>query len=224
MLAVTLKNLRRYSILVIGLVVLPLSASSAEEDASQLGSSNLPAGTVVPSDIGTAVEELHKALSEDQRRRKAELTEDEFLLMHRFGLGSWIRKEWLYEGSPLSNFFADHGVVNAEDSSWLILRGLWRSLKQRPIAFDSMIAEVHQLAAASEAPANTECPNHPGAPMKLLHRELSRAEGGGYKVTRFAYCAVSNSYWAYEIGGDWKEPTPEQLRFLKANYKQAREE
>ena len=172
----------------------------------------------IPVDISVAVEVLREGLSEARRHEFGALSEEEFLVRERFGIGRWIREQWLQEGSPLSEFFADHDVMSAEGSSRMLLSALWRRLNDRPIDFESMIASMRRLSAETELPADMTCPRVPGKSMKSLHRELSRTETGEPRVEHFAYCSADKTYWKFHIDEGWTLATEAEALFLTKNY------
>ena len=86
----------------------------------------------IPKDIDEAVRSLRLLLPESQLRKFAALPEEEARVSAHFGIGLFIRNNWLYpQGSPLmaSLMAEDAYFFDADSASDLVVRALWRNLR-----------------------------------------------------------------------------------------------
>ena len=56
------------------------------------------------------------------------VTEDDLCLFH-FGLGTWLRNDLLVPEAALFQFFVKNGITHADDMSGIIIRELWKHLR-----------------------------------------------------------------------------------------------
>ena len=169
--------------------------------------SKVPAGPVAPIDIRSAVSSLRSSLSDEQVAAKRAMSQEEFLRTHQFGLGSWIREEWLQPESNLSKFFEKEGVTDSESATEILLKALWMELRGQPASIDALLDEYHRFQSSLVAPEDRECPNHPGVELEMKHIGLTRDSNGERVVRHFAICPVDSSRWGYELKRGWFELT-----------------
>ena len=87
-----------------------------------------------PSSIEDAVSAIRAAFPETELQSWARQTEAEACAQAHFGLGAWIRNNWVYgSGSPLVTKIREAAVlIHDDDISWVIVRGVWRLLNGVP--------------------------------------------------------------------------------------------
>ena len=86
----------------------------------------------IPRDIDEAVRALRSLLPESELREFAALSEQEASISAHFGIGMFIRNNWLYPaGSPLAASLRDEDdfFFDADSASDLVVRALWRNLR-----------------------------------------------------------------------------------------------
>jgi hypothetical protein len=86
----------------------------------------------IPNNVEEAVRALQELRPEAELRKFAVLSEFEALAGAHFGIGLFVRNQWLYPpGSPLAaQLRAELDLAYNEDSaSDLVLRALWRTLR-----------------------------------------------------------------------------------------------
>lgn len=79
-------------------------------------------GVYIPKDLGEALAEMDKLLSEIDKKEMRELRSRDEMIRHHLGLGTWMRNNWrLWGGSRLQKYFSDRGVTHPEGMSSVIL-------------------------------------------------------------------------------------------------------
>ena len=81
-----------------------------------------------PINLEEAVIQLAKILPDTTQQEIISMTEDEFLAGSHFGLGMWIRNNWIRGGSKLAPDFNSKGIFHSDDMSSIILTCYYRQL------------------------------------------------------------------------------------------------
>lgn len=105
----------------------------------------LYSGNYERSDLPETLEDcyamLDETLSEEDIAFIKNAADDDMAGMH-FGLGMWIRNEWLYPTqSKLSPLLQENGINHIDDASALILEGYRRYLNGEPCGLDDLADE-----------------------------------------------------------------------------------
>lgn len=86
---------------------------------------------------------LDHFISEENKNKLKNLSENEFLQETHLGLGMNIRNEWLrVKNSPLTAYFLQKGVRHLDDMSFLILTIFHRKISNQPFDLEKIIAEI----------------------------------------------------------------------------------
>ena len=95
------------------------------------------------TDLPATLEECYAMLDETLSPEDIEFLKnatDEDLAMQHFGLGLWIRNNWLYPTqSKLTQLLFDHGVSDIDSMSSLILRGYVAYLNGQPCSLADLL-------------------------------------------------------------------------------------
>lgn len=82
-----------------------------------------------PENLEEAVQQLIKILPDTTQQKVILMTEDEFVSKSHFGLGMWIRNNWINWGKrKLSKYFESIGIFHYDDKSGIILTCYYRQL------------------------------------------------------------------------------------------------
>jgi len=85
-----------------------------------------------PVNLEEAVLQLTKILPDTTQQKILLMTESEFVTGSHFGLGMWIRNNWIYWGKKqLSKYFESIGIFHADDKSGIILTCYYRQLRNQ---------------------------------------------------------------------------------------------
>ncbi|WP_374363486.1 DUF6794 domain-containing protein [Pseudoduganella danionis] len=85
-----------------------------------------------PSSLQEAVLIIQATFPAQELQAWTNLSEDEALAKVHFGLGMWIRNQWVYGGSPLvTEIHSLAWSIHDDDISSIVLRALWQYLKHK---------------------------------------------------------------------------------------------
>lgn len=106
----------------------------------------------IPKSFDEALVQLDKILPDSTKTLVMSMTETEFISNSHFGLGMWIRNEWLYKRlagfsvgeSELRKDLESKGLFTNDDMSGIILRSYYRKLNNQNIDFEQQVADIHQ--------------------------------------------------------------------------------
>jgi hypothetical protein len=130
------------------------------------------AGTV-PNTLDEAFASLDASLTPDQRLAFMERPEREAISEAHFGIGLFIRNQWLRSGkSALTGELHQLGAVSFDDMSSMILASYWRHLHGKPIELEQqgacykrwslaqqiLINEAKAHGSSSYSTPNFDCP------------------------------------------------------------------
>ena len=92
-------------------------------------------------DIPATLDECYKALDKElDEKTKNEIKNAgvEDLSKYHFGLGQWIRNNWIYATEDrISKFFLDKGIKHPDDMSSIIITGYYYYLNNAPYNFEA---------------------------------------------------------------------------------------
>jgi len=93
-----------------------------------------------PINLEDAVFQLTKILHDTTQQKNFSMTEDEFLSGSHFGLGMWIRNNWIRGGDgKLANDFNSKGIFHSDNISGIILTCYYRQLHNQDWELDKQI-------------------------------------------------------------------------------------
>ncbi len=117
--------------------------------------SNSPTGRVIPENLDEAIIELKK-LDPDLIEEIKNMPLDEFTAKSHFGLGLWIRNNWLFsKSSKLSRFLVEnHGLFDADYMSGYILGAFWEYLNQNDLEIDNSSCSLYDESAIRKGVAD----------------------------------------------------------------------
>ena len=93
-----------------------------------------------PVNLEEAVQQLTKILPDTTQQKILSMTEDEFVSGSHFGLGMWIRNNWISWGKKqLSKYFESIGIFHPDDKSGIILTCYYRQLCDTPQKSDNCL-------------------------------------------------------------------------------------
>lgn len=94
----------------------------------------------IPKTLEECFLALDKIFSDKEKIAFGEMTEDEFFCETHFGVGMYIRNQWLrQENSPLLVYFSQKNLQHLDDMSSIILVSYYRILTQQPIDLQGQI-------------------------------------------------------------------------------------
>lgn len=149
------RTFRNFSwILILVLAVVPLSESSAQQDAYEKSyneqyEKNIKMirinGVYIPKDMEDAFVELNR-LSEPQAISKFKnAPEEEVLAKLHYGLGQWIIKNWnFYDGSRFSHYLKEMEVSHPDDMAQFIMSSWHRHLNDKPLNLEERAIEYRE--------------------------------------------------------------------------------
>jgi hypothetical protein len=112
-----------------------------------------------PKTFEEALTQLDKMFSDSLKVKIKNMSEDDFAGYTHFGLGMWIRNEWLYDRiffrlivtqSPLRKELTAKGLPCNDDMSDFILTSYYRRLNNKPIDMEGQIKKTQDYWKASE--------------------------------------------------------------------------
>ena len=93
----------------------------------------------IPSDLNEAYKLLDGSLSDEDIAYIRDCTDEDLAMMH-FGLGLWIRNNWIYQSNnKIVKEFAKRGINHPDDISGLIIKGYRLHLNELPCEIDEII-------------------------------------------------------------------------------------
>lgn len=107
-----------------------------------------------PKTFEESLTQLDKIFSDSTKIKIKNMTEGDFIGNTHFGIGMWIRNEWLYDRyffklivmkSDLRKELIGKGLPTNDDMSGLILRSYYRKLTGQDSAVEQQIKDVHQF-------------------------------------------------------------------------------
>lgn len=129
--------MRSFTILFAALAVLFLSAcASMNRQTRHHGATET--GEYIPRDLDDALAELDRIMGAEGRDEVMKATQDEMSKYH-FGIGVWLRNNWLRGESRLSEYFRQLGIQHRDDMSGIILDSYWRKLHGKPIDLEGQV-------------------------------------------------------------------------------------
>lgn len=94
----------------------------------------------VPRDLDDALSTLRRLLPAESLAALA-AGEESDVARHHHGLGTWLRNCWgLWTGSRLAAAFNQLGITHPDDMSAIVLRSLYRQLRNQPIDLPAQLA------------------------------------------------------------------------------------
>ena len=154
-----------------------------------------------PVNLEEAVLQLTKILSDTTQQKILLMTEEEFLTGSHFGLGMWIRNNWIYWGKKqLSKYFESIGIFQADGMSGIILTCYYRQLHnqewevEKQIEFDQTyykLMQDHFQRMEKDTAYQRE--------VKMLQDSLKR-EALNRKKSEWTAGTVISGYVKYQCG------------------------
>ena len=92
-----------------------------------------------PINLEEAVLQLTKILHDTTQQKVLSMTESEFLAGSHFGLGMWIRNNWIRGGGQLANDFNSKEIFHSDNMSSIILTCYYRQLHNQDWGLDKQI-------------------------------------------------------------------------------------
>jgi len=93
-----------------------------------------------PKTVAQALELLNSHMTTENLAQIQAMPEDALYRLH-FGLGRWIRNNWIYQGDKeLLAFFKTQRLRHPDDMSTIIIQSFWRTLHKKPI---QLIEQIH---------------------------------------------------------------------------------
>lgn len=93
----------------------------------------------IPKNLDECFVELKKIFSKDELAEIKDSKEEDMIKFH-FGLGMWIRNNWIREtDSPLKKYFNEMGIFHPDDMSGIIFTSFHRHLHNKEIKLEEQI-------------------------------------------------------------------------------------
>lgn len=102
-------------------------------------------GVYIPKDLGEAHKRIIELTDADKLDGFSKAEEKEVCKKLHFGIGRWMILNWnFYEGSRLSHYLKEEGLLHPDDMAQYILRTLHRKLNQQELEKENIIAELKE--------------------------------------------------------------------------------
>ena len=96
-------------------------STSAGQKSPTISEAEYINGVYIPANLQEAWNELKKSLSNENRQRLTEISEEELISFH-FSGGLSLRNSWgLWKGSRLAKYFNEMGIHHPDDMSFIII-------------------------------------------------------------------------------------------------------
>lgn len=93
----------------------------------------------IPTNLNEAYTFLDESLSDEDIAYIKDCTDEDLVMMH-FGLGLWIRNNWVYPSSnKIAQEFITRGINHPDEISGLIIKGYRLYLNELPCDIDDII-------------------------------------------------------------------------------------
>ena len=161
-----------------------------------------------PESLEDAVIQLSKVLPDTTQQNILLMTEDEFTVGSHFGLGMWIRNNWIRRGGgKLVDDFLSKGIFHPDDMSGIILTCYYRQLHNQDWELDEQIKSYkdywEEIAEREKRKKDTALKNYgefnTGDSITILMK-VSIDEIGG----RNAVIIESDNDWVFNPENDLK--------------------
>jgi len=102
-------------------------------------------GVYIPRDLSEAHKRIIELTAADKLDGFAKAEEKVVCKKLHFGIGRWMILNWnFYEGSRLSHYLKEEGLLHPDDMAQYILRTLHRNLNKLELEKESIIAELKE--------------------------------------------------------------------------------
>ena len=97
----------------------------------------------IPTDIDDCLVQLDALFDDETKETIKSEVEDYFVTDAHFGVGMWIRNNWMLwsKSSRLVAYFNEFGVEEADDMSALICQCYHRYVNERDLDFEGLVRE-----------------------------------------------------------------------------------
>jgi len=103
-------------------------------------------GVYIPKDLDEAHDRIIELSPAESLGKFARAPEAEVASKLHFGIGRWMIINWnFYEGSRLSHYLKQKGLLHPDDMAQFVLRTLHRKLNEKPLDTKSLIEELAEL-------------------------------------------------------------------------------
>ncbi|MFC4723740.1 DUF6794 domain-containing protein [Glycocaulis abyssi] len=94
----------------------------------------------IPEDYDGALDCLDELLTAESKSQLDGMAYNELLGRTHFGLGMWIRNNWIYPDTPLAQELRDTGFQHADDMSGVVVEGYWARRQGCELSIENWVA------------------------------------------------------------------------------------
>jgi hypothetical protein len=164
----------------------------------------------MPKDLNDCFAELKRMLNtEEIEKIKSCTTRDEIAGKYHFGLGLWIRNNWVGRKTRLDKWFGKMGIDMPDDMSGIILDSFWCHLNNKPYHLEEEVECYKQYWEVCQPPKHCICPDHK-AQIRLSFTLDGSYQKNNLEFLRRLYVGRCESdkteVWAFEKDKGWYKP------------------
>jgi len=136
--------MKKHTIVFIILIVLLATIISCSKNSSFEPPVTEKESVYFPKNLDECFTELKKNLYEEELAKFKNTEEDKAVTNAHFGLGMWIRNEWIRNRPkeaqrPLKKYFNDMGIFHPDDMSSIVLTSFHRHLNNKGIKLEHQV-------------------------------------------------------------------------------------
>lgn len=173
-------------------------------------------GVYIPKDLDDCFLQLDSFWDDDVKDSIKTNSERSFLAESDFGIGQWIRNNWIrVDNSRLSEYFNEKGVHHPDDISSIILTSYYRRLQNKPIELEKQISYYDLYWKVNSSPDKKLYPKG----VKNLNVKV-RYDYNSDELPRCLHVFIeenTNKIWLYDYHYGWKKVDENKLREIKSN-------
>ena len=187
------------------------ASSPAQDDATAENGPQIP----IPATYQAAFRELDR-LTTDEARARFRKEDQRGLIMHHFGIGLWIRNNWIYpEDSPLTRDMRRLGIGDPDDISHTLIQGYWCRLNGGELDLRPMPrGSFHRVCWGRPGSPQTKLCTIDGSPLAAVMSPLTRKDDKHDRLAYVGRCSHGHLWVAY-LGEPWRAPTKPELRSMR---------
>jgi hypothetical protein len=204
----------------LGLLFMTSMAVSQEPIAKTQNTVSSKEEVSIPKNLDECFSTLTKMLPAQELDAFKNKSEDNAVTDAHFGLGMWIRNNWIHPAfSPLGNYLRDMGLHHPDDMSSVILGTFWCHLNGKPLRVEERIRGYDEYWKYNSSPKDLKSPKD-GTVLKWQMSVPCKDFGMPKNCTTHFYINEKDqSVWAYQYGKGLFEPTEDQKNEVLGSYK-----
>lgn len=159
-----------------------------------------------PTNVNECIVALNQIFSDEEKELIKGMTAKEFSLSSHFGIGTWIRNEWIRQGNGgnrLATYFSELGIRHIDDVSSIILESYYRYLNQQDIQLESQIDYYKKYYKVAIPPSKEHYPD--GVSDLQFNLKIVCQSDAACSYLHVGRSEKHKSIWLYHNYYGWKE-------------------